>query len=51
MPAPLPKDLRVRVVILSEAGYCVPEIAERPIIADTSVRNIYNSPQKLVLVM
>ena len=41
MPAPLSKDLRARVVILLEAGYSVPEIAERLIIADASVRNIY----------
>lgn len=41
MPAPLSKDLRARVVILLEAGYSVPEIAERFIIADASVRNIY----------
>ena len=41
MPAPLSKDLRARVVILLEAGYSVAEIAERLIIADASVRNIY----------
>ena len=50
MPAPLSKDLRARVVILLEAGYSVPEIAERLIIADISVRNIYSSKYLILII-
>ena len=41
MPAPLSKYSRAKAVILLEAGYSVPKIVERLIIADASVRNIY----------
>ena len=50
MPAPLSKDLRARVVILLETGYFVPEIAERLIIADISVRNIYSSKYLILII-
>ena len=40
--APLSKYFRARVVILLEAGYSVPEIAERLIIADVSMKNTFS---------
>ena len=41
MPAPLSEDLRIRVIALLEDGHSAPEVAERLLIADASVRNIY----------